>query len=94
MASPARDRLASMLRGDVKSASSVQFTAKPDELRVEVDGYGPVRFPVTPAKARKLIELARPARFGRGEETVTDPDVRDTWEIPKELVLRHGTSPP
>ena len=26
------------------------------------------------------------ARFGRGEETLTDPDVRDTWEIPKHLV--------
>ena len=29
----------------------------------------------------------RPAgRFGRGEQTLTDPDVRDTWEIPKHLV--------
>ena len=45
--------------------------------------------PVTPAKARKLTGLALPARFGRGEQTVTDLDVRDTWEIPKHLV--HAT---
>jgi hypothetical protein len=41
---------------------------------------------VTPAKARKLLGLGQPARFGRGEDTVTDPEVRDTWEIPKHLV--------
>jgi hypothetical protein len=41
---------------------------------------------VTPAKARKLAGLGQPARFGRGKETLTDPDVRDTWEIPKRLV--------
>jgi hypothetical protein len=41
---------------------------------------------VTPAKARKLLGLGQPARFGRGKETVTDPQVRDTWEIPKHFV--------
>ena len=41
---------------------------------------------MTPAKARKLLGLGQPARFGRGEQTLTDPDVRDTWEIPKHLV--------
>ena len=89
MATAARDRLARMLRGDVKSAFSVELTARPDDLSLEVDGFGPVRMPVTPAKARKLIGLALPARFGRGEQTVTDLDVRSTWEIPKHLV--HAT---
>jgi hypothetical protein len=48
--------------------------------------FGHVRFPVTPAKARKLASFGQPARFGRGEQTLTDPDVRDTWEIPKDLL--------
>ena len=86
MATAARERLARMLRGDVTSAFSVELKARPDDLGLEIEGFGPVKFPVTPAKARKLIELGQPARFGRGEETVTDPDVRDTWEIPKNLV--------
>ena len=86
MATAARDRLARMLHGDVKSAFSVELTARPDDLGLEVEGFGPVKFPVTPAKARKLIGLGQPARFGRGAETVTDPDVRDTWEIPRHLV--------
>jgi predicted 2-oxoglutarate/Fe(II)-dependent dioxygenase YbiX len=55
-------------------------------LSLQVAGFGQVRFPVTAAKARKLVGLGQPARFGRGEETLTDPDVRDTWEIPKDLV--------
>ena len=86
MAIPARDRLARTLRGDAKSAFSVELTAGTDDLRLEVEGFGAVTFPVTPARARKLVSLGRPARFGRGEETLTDADVRDTWEIPKHLV--------
>ena len=86
MATAARDRLARTLRGDAQTASSVELTARTDDLNLEVEGFGHVRFPVTPAKARKLLGLGRPARFGRGEETLTDPDVRDTWEIPKHLV--------
>ena len=86
MATAARDRLARTLRGDAQTAFSVELTARTDDLSLEVEGFGHVRFPVTPAKARKLLGLGQPARFGRGEETVTDPDVRDTWEIPKHLV--------
>ena len=86
MVTAARDRLARTLRGDVKSASSVEVTAPADDLSLTVAGFGRVQLPVTPAKARKLIGLGQPARFGRGTETLTDPDVRDTWEIPKHLV--------
>jgi hypothetical protein len=82
----ARDRLARTLRADAQTAFSVELTAKMADLSLQVAGFGPVRFPVTPAKARKLAGLGQPARFGRGEKTVTDPDVRDTWEIPKHLV--------
>ena len=45
-----------------------------DALTLDVEGFGPAKFPVTPAKARKLITLGKPARFGRGEATLTDPD--------------------
>ena len=86
MATAARERLARMLRGDAKTAFSAEITARADDLSLEVEGFGRVAFPVTPAKARKLIGFGQPARFGRGEETLTDTDVRDTWEIPKHLV--------
>src|ERR1700758_4322189 len=86
MVTAARDRLARTLRDDAQTAFSGELTAKTDVLSLEFEGFAPVRFPVTAAKARKLLGLGQPARFGRGEETLTDPDVRDTWEIPKHLV--------
>jgi predicted 2-oxoglutarate/Fe(II)-dependent dioxygenase YbiX len=86
MARTARDRLARTLRGDAQTAFSVELTARTGDLSLDVEGFGHVKFPVTPAKARKLAGLGQPARFGRGEQTLTDPDVRDTWEIPKHLV--------
>ena len=73
MARAARDRLARTLRGDTQTPFSVQLRARPGDLSLEVEGFGHVKFPVTPAKARKLAGLGQPARFGRGEQTLTDP---------------------
>ena len=65
----------------------MQLAARPaSALRVVVDGLGAVPLPLTDADARRLMQIAGPARFGRGEETLTDRSVRDTWEVPRELV--------
>jgi len=34
--------------------------------------------------------VAQPAKFGRGEQTLTDASVRDTWEITPDLVTLDG----
>jgi hypothetical protein len=86
MTSAARDRLGKTLRGDAEPASSTDLTVRMDALTLDVEEFGRAKFPVTPAKARKLITLGKPARFGRGQDTLTDPEVRDTWEIPIDLV--------
>src|SRR5215469_11089601 len=86
MATAARDRLATLLGGGVQAASSVQLHAPVGDIRVEVEGIGRIQYPVTAAKAKKLITLSAPARFGRGEKTLTDLEVRNTWEVPKDLV--------
>lgn len=76
--SAARERLARLLDGkDSAGSFSAQFLTPADSLRVEIEGVGQLKLPVTPAQARKLIQRAKPASFGRGEETLTD----DTWEI-------------
>jgi hypothetical protein len=41
--------------------------------------------------AKKLIAAARPAKFGRGEETLTDTGVRDTWELTPDQITFGGT---
>ncbi len=57
-----------------------------DAVVVDVAGVGRLGTPVPPAQARKLIALAAPAPFGRGEETLHDESVRDTWQVPTDLV--------
>lgn len=65
---------------------SARRTAPVEALHLEVRDVGPVRLPVPPAQARRLARLGRPAPFGRGQETLLDPRVRDTSEIPKSRV--------
>jgi hypothetical protein len=67
-------------------AFAARRTAVADDLHVEVKGFGRLRFPISRTAAQRLCKLARPARFGRGEQTLLDKRVRDTWEIPKSRV--------
>jgi hypothetical protein len=90
MSSPvtfARDRFASLL-GDAVApgAFSARRTARPDDLRLEVRGVGPIVLPVSVRQAKELCSVGRPARFGKGEQTLLDAKVRDTWEIPKSRI--------
>ena len=48
---------------------------------LEVQGVGPVGLPISPTMARQLIEQADQAPYGRGEETIVDPEVRRVWQI-------------
>lgn len=34
--------------------------------------------------------IARPEKFGRGDQTLTDTGVRDTWEITPDLIMLDG----
>jgi hypothetical protein len=83
----ARDRLAELLGGvEGQAASSARSTLPVDSLHVEVGGVGALGFPVSQAQARQLCAIARPARYGRGQDTLLDRRVRDTWEVPKSRV--------
>ena len=86
MFTAARKRLARTLRGDEQTAFSVELTARAEDLSLAVEGFGPVRLPGDPGEGPQA-RRPRPAGPVRpGEETLTDPDVRDTWEIPTHLV--------
>jgi hypothetical protein len=88
MGTAARDRLAQVLRGEggAGAASSMELALPVEDIRVDVEGFGRLQYPVSAAQAKKLIKLAAPARFGKGEATITDPEVRDTWEVPRDRV--------
>ena len=55
-----------------------------------VDGIGPVALPLLPVQAEQLIAAAERAPYGRGEQTLTDIEVRRTWQIDAERVRIDG----
>ena len=61
-------------------------TAAAGDLNLKVKDVGRIRFPVTASTARRLCDVARPARHGFKDETRLDRRVRDTWEIPKSRI--------
>ncbi|MFD4442208.1 2OG-Fe(II) oxygenase [Nocardia sp. NPDC058519] len=65
---------------------AVRDTVPGGNPALKVDGIGAVTLPVSAEQARALCEIAHPAHYGRGEQTLLDPSVRDTWQIPRELV--------
>src|SRR3954470_23466172 len=91
MATTARERLGHQLRDSEQAVSfSAQLMAPPHVLQLEVSGIGPVSLPVRAPLAKKLIAMARPAMFGRGDETLADTSVRDTWELTPDQVTIGG----
>lgn len=77
------EQVATILGGISGAGSfSARRAASPDDLHLEVRGVGRLQFPVPDAQARLLRAVARPASYGQGEQTLLDPRVRDTWQIP------------
>ncbi|MFB8007678.1 2OG-Fe(II) oxygenase [Nocardia sp. NPDC056000] len=76
------------LLGSMRSPGSfaVRGSVTAADLAVTVDGVGPLSWPVSPEQARALRDIARPARYGLGEQTLLDANVRDTWEIPRDRI--------
>ncbi len=82
-----RERLAQLLGATGGHGSfSARRTAKPTDLHIDVVGFGPLTMPVSAAAAKRLIAIARPAQYGRGEQTLTDTSVRHTWQVPRSRV--------
>jgi len=82
-----RLRLAQLLGATGGRGSfSARRTASPDDLHIDITGVGPLTIPVSTAKARQLIAVARPAQYGQGEQTLTDVTVRHTWQVPRSRV--------
>jgi predicted 2-oxoglutarate/Fe(II)-dependent dioxygenase YbiX len=58
--------------------------------QLQVEGVGPIALPLLPIQVEQLIAVAEQAPYGRGEETLVDPDVRRTWQINADQVRIEG----
>jgi hypothetical protein len=64
--SAARERLARLLDGkDSARPFSAQFLAPAGSLRVEIEGVGQLKLPVTPAVAKRRLPMSASATPGR-----------------------------
>lgn len=75
-----------LARMGTSGSFATRCTAPANDLHLEVEGVGRIRFPITVATARRLCEIARPARHGFKDQTRLDRRVRDTWEIPRSWI--------
>ena len=60
---------------------AVELTCPANDLRIDVERVGRLRFPITASTARKLCRQAQPAPYGVRARTLYDRRVRDGWEI-------------
>jgi len=76
------DRIAQVLASTgAPGTFATRRTASADELHLDVVGVGEIPLPVSPASARRLCDIAHPARYGLRDQTLLDRNVRDVWEI-------------
>ena len=78
MTGTAREQIAKLLGAIGTGSFTARRTAAADDLVLVVKGVGPLRFPIPREQAQQLLRSARPARYGRREQTVLDRRVRDT----------------
>ena len=53
---------------------------------LSVKGAGRIGLPVSSVAAAALIRVAKPAKYGKGTQTLHDRRVRDTWVVARSLV--------
>lgn len=90
-----RERLAQLLDASPSAGSfSARVEMSAHGLGLVVVGVGPLSLPLHVAMVKKLIAVARPARFGRGPDTLGDTGVPDTWEITPDQIVIGGPAWP
>jgi hypothetical protein len=85
--SPLEDILEGVDRPGRFCTSGTEETPLPD---MEIEGVGPLSFPLPPEQASKILRVAERAPYGRGADTLVDTDVRRTWQIAPEQIKIRG----
>ncbi|KAG8906341.1 hypothetical protein FRC01_008052 [Tulasnella sp. 417] len=79
------------IRGDIEEALDEldfdgsyyfhkEFSGAPNPV-LQVSGFGRLGLPLSQADAVRLRSICTQAPFGKGERTIVDKSVRDTWEL-------------
>ena len=71
---------------EAQGSFSARKTTDAEDLHIEIDSIGPLRFPLKPGEVKRMIKTAKPATFGWRDKTCMDSKVRNVWKIPKSRV--------
>jgi hypothetical protein len=71
---------------EAQGSFSARKTTDAEDLHIEIDSIGPLRFPLKPGEVKRMIKIAKPATFGWRDKTCMDSEVRNVWKIPKSRV--------
>jgi hypothetical protein len=87
----ARKSLEGLLKALGESSQYVSAGSLPPVLPgLEVNDVGTVGSPISTADAKRLMVKATQAPYGRGEQTIVDPNVRRVWQLePAEFRLEN-----
>ena len=80
----------------IKSDGSFASQAQVDDINpgLEVEGLGSFGLPLSQIETRRLMLQSIQAPFGKGEHTIVDTSVRNTWEIDSSKIqLSHPSWP-
>lgn len=66
-------------------ASMISYNAPPNPA-MTISGFGSLGLPLSSTEAIRLRSVMDQAPFGKGERTVIDKEVRDTWELGSDKV--------
>ena len=58
--------------------------------QLQVEGIGPIALPLLPVQVEQLVAVSEQAPYGRGEETLVNPNVRRTWQINADKIRIKG----
>ena len=79
------DRVATIRRAANFCVGGAMDDVSPD---IEVAGFGPLKLPLKPTAARRLIALCKQAPFGQGTKTLVDKKIRNAYQLdPDQFVL-------
>lgn len=66
---------------DAPGTFATRFRAPAEDLEIEVQGVGSLKFPIATQQARKLRKIASASPFGLRDLTLHNTSVRHSWEI-------------
>ncbi|MCU7905939.1 MAG: 2OG-Fe(II) oxygenase, partial [Candidatus Thiodiazotropha sp. (ex Epidulcina cf. delphinae)] len=71
---------------EAQGSFSARSTMGAEDLHIELNPIGPLKFPLKPGVVKRMIKVAKPATFGWRDQTHLDSEVRNAWKIPKSRV--------